>query len=72
MICVYQSTFCCKVSKNVIRNGIAKLFKLIVMQLGRNYVPAFVAADGKEGGKQAPARLCAKQLHSGCESDLDE
>lgn len=72
MICLFQSTFFCKVSKNVIRNGIAKLFKLVVMQLGRNYVPAFVAADGKEGRKQAPARLCAKQLQSGCESDMDE
>lgn len=69
MICLFQSTFFCKVSKNVIRNGIAKL---VVMQLGRNYVPAFVAADGKEGRKQAPARLCAKQLQSGCESDMDE
>lgn len=54
------------------KNGIAKRFKLVVMQLGRNYVPAFVAADGKEGRKQAPARLCAKQLQSGCESDMDE
>lgn len=68
MICLFQSTFFCKVSKN----GIAKLFKLVVMQLGRNHVPAFVAADGKEGRKQAPARLCAKQLQSGCESDMDE
>lgn len=60
MICFFQSTFFCKVSKNVIRNGIAKLFKLVVMQLGRNYVPAFVAADGKEGGEETSpcAPLC--------------